>query len=264
MLDVPDAVRLGSGASLIGLELGAELSRGRRPSYVVSPLGVAFGVGPGEVSLALRDGGQAGDSLLPHARLSAALKLHLLEANGLLPALAVQVVADRLSAGPSFGARLLAASDAARMVRVAAFAGAEQREEGRSGVGAAGGVALSLRFAPDAAAVGSVSTSPAGAKLSTALQWLPSSWFRLSVGWERLPSENLNRFTLGFTVEQEGRVRPVRPADVVRAAAAEGPRPAAEPSSRTDGLLGERPRMKLRIPQASPRPDDPAPAEGKR
>lgn len=260
LLDVPDAAGLRAGGSLIGLELGAELSRGRRPSYVVSPMGVAIGIGPGELSLALRDGGQPGDSFLPRARLTANIKLHLLEANGLLPALAVQAMGDRLGSGPSFGARLLASTDPARSLRVAAFAGAEQREEGQAGVGPSGGLALAFAFAPTAAAVGSASTGPSGPKLSTALQWLPLAWFRLSLGWERLPSENLNRFTLGFTVEQEPRAPPGSPVDVARAAAAGQPRAPEAEAARPAGPLGERPRMRLRIRPPAPEPELKAPA----
>lgn len=249
LLDVPDATRLGAGASLIGLELAAELSRGKRPSYAVSPVGVAFGVGATELSLSMRDGGQPGDSLLPRTRVTAALKLNLLEARGLLPAVAVQGIADRLGAGSSFGGRLLVATDPARALRAAAYAGLEQGKEGEGGLGPSGGLALALRFAADAGVVASASAGPAGPKLATALQWLPAGWFRLSVGWERLPQENVNRITFGFAVGDDGPARSLRPIDVARAAALAERKP---PEAPLPPELGEVPQLKLKIRPAGP------------
>jgi hypothetical protein len=255
ILDVPDAEVIGLGGGMLGGEVRLETAPGARAAAGPSPVAFVVGLGHGfEAGVFGREGGLPGDARPSPLLVGAALKLHLVDAAGALPALAVDAVVDRLDAARLGAARVVASTRRLGPLRLLAFGGLSRPTSGAAAGASAGAAAIvSLPLRVDA--VGEALTGPAGALVGGGLRLALSERVALTAGAGWLPREGAVRASFGIgivsppprrrrpavEVAREEEAKPAEPAPAVAAAAAASP-PYAD----------ERPHFPLRLERGEP------------
>jgi hypothetical protein len=252
LLDVPTADAVAPGSGMLTSELNLSHVRGTRGMALSPfPLSVVTGVARGlEAGAALRQWGRPGDPAPTPTLFAAALKLHLADADALLPALAVDAYVDRANENRTGGARAIATTPQLGRARLSAFVGAEALSVGR-GIGATAGVGASIELTPrlDVACDGLFTRD--GALAGAALRWQLTHSVGVTLGGDWVPREGGLRVGIGFAVaarpaRRQAAPTPPRPAPVVEVA----PKPA--PAARA--FLDDRPRFRMRLDLAGEQP----------
>lgn len=246
ILGVPDADTTAAGASTLGAEVRLDRDANRHAQAGLSPVAAVFGLGWSEIGFILREGGMPGDPRSPVA--GAALKVRLAGEDALPFGIALRATVDRANFTPQWGAQVVLS----RRIGPMAFAGyggalalALDADQIRPSAGAAASLELPLALA----LLASAQALPGGRKLEAALRWSPAPFLSLTAGFERLPQDQLSRFTVGIAVSQAPAPRP-------RLEAARGallPSAAAADQGRAPQFPDERARFRLRLPQGSER-----------
>lgn len=245
ILGVPDAETLPSGWTVLSVE-GRVDSSPDRVNVGLAPISAALGFGRVELAASMREGGMPGDPQPSRPLGSAALKVHLIDAGRWTPALAIGVTADRINVDARGSVRVLASTGPLGTLRLALAGGFEAPQWRSSDLQPTGAAAASIGLVRDLAFLVAGHATPDGPKLETGLRWSPSSWLGISVGFERLPDENMNRFVAGISAA--GMPRPRRALAVPQEAPAAAPAQPSVPPTFPD----ERPRFRLRLRRAPP------------
>ncbi|MHB8875081.1 MAG: hypothetical protein ACYC8T_15455, partial [Myxococcaceae bacterium] len=244
LLDVPDAEAMSAGRNGFSAELRLESAPGGPAGFAPSPLAVGVGLGLGlEVGLSLRQGGLPGDPRPSPLLLNGTLKLHLLDAAGWRPDLAVDVSLDRFNWAAVTEARLIASTPRLGRVRFAGFLGGEVHGPRPLSAGPSAGFAASVLMRTDTEAVLEAVASPRGLMAAGALRWNASARTGLFLGASYLPLEHAFLVSIGVGASSyeapriQKPVLPVEPPAPILAI--ETPRPE------------ERPRFRLKMTPAA-------------
>ena len=244
LLDVPDAEVIGVGGALLGAELRLDHPAGAPAAFGPLPLYAGAGLTDSlEAGVSMREWGQPGDPVPRRVLFSGALKLQLASATEGHPALAADVLIDRIGSGEVVGGRLIASTRPAGVLRFAAFVGGEGGD--RRGVTYGGALSLLHRSGTEAILEGL--GGPRGPNLGVALRWRAYSAMALTLGVNYLPKDEGFQVSLGFGFGPGGR----QPAANGRLATS----PEASPAPETPPALvfrDDRPRFRLRLRTGEP------------
>lgn len=195
LVDVPDGEVLGVGRGLLGVELRFDRAKGAASDFGPLPLYAVAGLLDDlDFGLTMREGGQAGDARPSRLVFGGALKLQLVVPKGNVPAMAVDVTADRLNRAEVLGARFIASTHADRPIRLSAFVGGESGDS----PGVTYGGALAFRVARGTDAVLEALGGPRGQNYGGALRWQAGPAMGVLLGFNYFPGEEGFRVSLGL------------------------------------------------------------------
>ncbi|MBI3182974.1 MAG: AgmX/PglI C-terminal domain-containing protein [Myxococcales bacterium] len=242
-LDVPSADAVPPGIGVMGVEFRAGTSQGE--PWTAGPWGLAFGLGMGrglDVGLSLREGGKPGDPYPPPLLVGAELKLKVLDAEALRPAVAVQATLDRLNWQLTPGLRVIASNDLIGRLQASAFVGAEAYGQPFQ-FGPTGGAAVAYLYRGEIDLILEALYAPRGMTLGGGVRWTRPNQpgFLLGASW--LPSQNEVMLNLGFAIGAPGRDR--RPYEPPKKEKPPELKPRA--SRRVPVFTDERPRFRQKI-----------------
>jgi hypothetical protein len=248
-LDVPSADSLGKGGAACALDLRYLDSRDVGRSFGPSPLVMQFGLGPAEAGLSLRQGGQPGDPRPATTIPAGAGKLSILDARGMRPALAADLLLDHINRTPLFHLRAIATTERRWRTRVTAIGGGVIGIDQPSGW--TGGAALSVLGPRKTEFVAEILRQPAGRLAGAGVRWQPLALFAVGVGAWYLP-DDARTLSAAITVAFLS-PPPVRP---TLAPETEKPPEEVRPNPSKRAFTSERPRFPLALRQR-PVPGEP-------
>ncbi|HUJ26331.1 MAG TPA: hypothetical protein VLW85_09950, partial [Myxococcales bacterium] len=266
LLDVEDASVLGPGGTALGVELRLDHAPGVERALGPSPVTVGFGLGYGvEAALALREGGLPGDPRPSPLLFAGAVKLQIFAGEGYTPSVAVQASVDRVNLQAQGAADLVVSAGNGGLLRLAALAGVEDRDElGFGPMGPRGGGAVAVRGPARTELVVQALAHPGGAVFGGALRWAMSEQGGLALAAQWQPGDSGLRVSLGFGFSTAGR------AAARKAAAKEelAPAPAVQAGAPAAPVFHDAlPRLRLKVKRGEVPGDDdgrhlqPAPPE---
>ncbi len=242
-IEVPTADALPERVAALHTELRFDRGDGGPSTFGPSPVGILFGLPLGfEGGLAAREGGMPGDPRPAPLTYSAVLKLRLVEPDGAVPGVAVDVVGDRLNFGGELASRLIATTGDLGGLRFGAIAGARAHGPRPISVSPVLGAGAALVFRDGAEAILEGTRSGSDLSLSAGLRWAigTRTTSTASVTW--LPGESGFRVGLGFAFATK-RQKYVTPAKPTAPAAA----PTTELTPKRPAFADPSPRFRLRI-----------------
>ena len=248
-MDVPSADTLGKGGAAFSLDLRYVQSSDVGRSFGPSPLVMQFGMGRAEAGLSLRQGGQPGDPRPATTLPAGAGKFSILEAKGKRPALAVDLLLDRINRSPTVHLRAIATTERRWRARVTAFGGGVIASDRPSGWTA--GTALSTLGPRKTEFVAELLRQPAGMLVGAGVRWQPLPQLAFGAGASYLPND-------GRTLLAGISVAFISPAPVKPTIATEAEKPPEEVKPKTGKRVftRERPRFPLEVRQR-PVPGEP-------
>jgi hypothetical protein len=244
LLDVPDGEVMGVGRGLLGVELRFDQAKGVESDFGPLPLYAVGGLLDHlDFGLTMREGGQPGDAHPSRLVYGGALKLQLVQAHDLWPALAVDFTGDRLNRAEVLGGRFIASTRADRPIRLSAFVGGESGES----PGVTWGGALAFRVARSAEAVLEALGGPRGQNYGAAVLWRAAPTMGVLLGANWFPGDEGFRISVGLGFGPQ-----------VKREAAPGPTPTAAPiAPSAEELAGpifrdDQPHFRLKLRIADP------------
>jgi hypothetical protein len=244
-LDIPVAESLGKPGAAFSLDLRATQSSDTGRGIGPSPFTMSFGMGRAEAGFSLRQGGMPGDPRPSNTIPAGVGKFSILEAQGKRPALAVDLMLDRINRTPAAHLRAIVTSDRVWRMRATAVGGFVMDTDRSSGWTA--GAAVSLLGPRRTDLVVEVLRVPSGLLTGAGLRWhlFPQFAFGLEAGY--LPDANdAKTWLAGLSIYF------VNPPPAKPAKSSEGEKEQEEASKPRNGkrtFASERPRFALEIRQ---------------